>query len=86
MNRSGLFGFALTATHWQVQERKFRNIQKLEEALGLENVIQGHRSGGVHWIRIIDPRSTLAVVFMLRMHLLVILFGAVYVGARFIVS
>ena len=83
---SGLFGFALTATHWSVQERKFRSINELEEALGLHTIIQGHQSDGVKLISIIDPRSTLAVVLMLRLQVVIILVTPIYVTATIILE
>jgi hypothetical protein len=82
----GVMGFSLTMTHWVAQERKISNIHKIETALGLTTVIDGHTSGGVHWSYLLNPKSTLGVVFLARMHLVLVCLSLSYVIATMVLQ
>ena len=75
---AAVMGFVFSLIHWQVQERIFRNIESIEKALGLDQVIRLHSAGGVRPWLIFDPRSGLGVVMILRTHLMILIFATAY--------
>ena len=79
---AAVMGFVFSLIHWRVQERIFRNIESIEKALRLDQVIRLHASGGVQLRLIFDPRSRLAVVMILRVHLIILIFATAYLIVR----
>jgi hypothetical protein len=84
-----LAGIAVSLHHRKTQVRKFTHIDRLEESLGL------HKSGlldDVHppspnrWVDCLDPSRINTPLFVLRAHVAIFLFVAVYALARWVLS
>ena len=78
-------GLMATVHHRRAQIRKFTHIDRLEDALGLHRtglLDDVHPPAAFRFNAILDPRRNNTPLFILRAHLLILAFVAVYAVAR----
>ncbi len=86
---SVLSGFLVSLAHWKVQIRIFKDINAIEQALGLLDpnfLRQGHEPGTWKWTDLINPKPKYSYVpiYILRLHIAFALFTLVYIVAKFV--
>jgi hypothetical protein len=82
---ASLFGIAVTIHHRKVQIQKFKFIFKLEERLGLHGhgLMEGVRPPEeFRWSGILDVKRMASPTYILIMHVLMLVFMALYVWIR----
>ena len=80
-------GLVVTVHHRRAQIRKFTHIDRLEDALGLHQaglLDDVCPPGRFDWAHIVDPRRINTPLFVLRAHLVILLFVVVYGVVRFL--
>jgi hypothetical protein len=82
---STIFGISITIHHRKVQIQKFQFIYMLEEKLCLHQ--DGYMEGATEpapfkWAEIFDVKKIATPTFILVMHLLILIFGVMYIAVR----
>jgi len=78
-------GLVATVHHRRAQIRKFTHIDRLEDALGLHKtglLDDVHPPSGFVWSDIVNPRRNNTPLFVLRAHLLILVFVGIYAAVR----
>jgi len=81
-------GILITLHHREGQITQYRHISNAEKALHLSpNIIDGIKlPESIHWIDIINPKAHNTPLFILRMHIAIMLFALIYVGAKLVLK
>ncbi len=88
----GVSGALITKHHRNTESRKFENIIRLEEEL--EGSVGAPFYTGASWVKcpaplrwrdLINPKVVCTPMFILRMHVMMIVFGSIYGAAKLVV-
>jgi hypothetical protein len=79
------FGVLITRRHRKVEREKFENIIEIEKKLQLPEIglfKEAQPPALIQWRDVVNPRKSNTPLFILRMHLILMTFGIVYLIFR----
>lgn len=82
------FGANITLRHRKVEREKFEHIIEIEQKLKLPEfgLFKGIKPPAlIKWLDVINPKKSNTPLFILRMHLILMAFGIVYLISRWTV-